>query len=213
MEFKIWDEAANIIVRYSSEIEGDEITLWSTIINELDIDQYYIFIVYTWDEELIEKEPDLLWKRISAKSSDTIELTSKLDPTWNINTISPKFKVRVFEQDRGEVSETHAYFDEETLPSIEETIRWEGIVASGSHSFYLFSFYGINTNNTIGGFQIYTGTYEIATIYGPGQSREDYLITSNVSQDDCLTIIAEDYNSSTGQISGIYDAWIQNNVI
>ena len=99
------------------------------------------------------------------------------------------------------------------MATIIETIQWEGAVPSGSHYFYLFSFYGINTNNTIAGFQIYFGTYKTAIIYGPGQSRQDDLTTYNVSQYDCLTIIAEDYNTSTGQIIGIYNAWIQNNVI
>ena len=99
------------------------------------------------------------------------------------------------------------------MATIKETILWEGTVSSGSHSFYLFSLYGINTNNTLAGFQIYAGVYKTAIIYGPGQSRQDNLTTYNVSQYDCLTIIAENYNTSTGQIIGIYDAWIQNNVI
>ena len=99
------------------------------------------------------------------------------------------------------------------FPSIKETISWEGNVASGSHSFYLISFYGINTNNTLAGFQVYNVAYKTAIIYSPGQSRQDNITTSNVSQFDCLTIIAENYNTSTGQISGIYDAWIQNGVI
>ncbi len=100
-----------------------------------------------------------------------------------------------------------------TSVSIKETIWWEGTIASGSHSFYLISFYGINTNGTLAGFQAYYGTYKTAIIYSPGQSRQDDLTTYNVSQFDCLTIIAEDYNASTGQITGIYDAWIQNSII
>ena len=98
-------------------------------------------------------------------------------------------------------------------PSIKETISWEGIVPSGSHPFYLFSFYGVNTNNTLAGFQIEKGTSMTASIISPGQSRQDYLITPNVSQFDCLTIIAEYYDGSTGQIGGIYDARIQNSII
>lgn len=95
------------------------------------------------------------------------------------------------------------------LPSIKETIIWEANVPDhgvATHTFYLFSFYGINTNGTIGGFQIYNGTYDI--IDTPSMSRDSDLITPNVSQYDCLTIIAEDYD-----ITKIYDAWIQNSVI
>ena len=99
------------------------------------------------------------------------------------------------------------------IKDIEETIRWEGIVDSGSHNFYLLSFYGVNTNNTIEGFQIEKGEYMMVNIISPRQSRQDSLTTSNVSKDDCLTIIAEDYDSSTRQISGIYDVWIQNSVM
>ena len=96
-------------------------------------------------------------------------------------------------------------------PSIEESINWEGNVSFGSHSFYLLSLYGINTNNTLGGFQIYNVTYKTANIFSPGQSRQDDLTTHNVSQYDCLTIIAENFDGSN--ITGIYDALIQNNVI
>lgn len=97
------------------------------------------------------------------------------------------------------------------MVTIKETILWEGTVPSGSHSFYLFSLYGINTNNTLAGFQIYAGVYKTAIIYSPGQSRQDTLTTQNVSQYDCLTIIAESFDGSN--IGGIYSAWIQNNVI
>jgi len=95
------------------------------------------------------------------------------------------------------------------LPSINETIGWEASVPSGSHNFYLFSLYGTNTNNTIGGFQISQGAYKIVSTLSI--SRQDNITTSSVSKNDCLTIIAENYDGST--ISGIYDAWIQSSVI
>jgi len=94
---------------------------------------------------------------------------------------------------------------------IEETIGWQANVFSGSHNFYLISLYGTNTNNTIGGFQASNMNYQIVNT--SSMSRYDYITTSNVSKNDCLTIVAENYNSSTGQISGIYDAWIQNAVV
>lgn len=94
---------------------------------------------------------------------------------------------------------------------IEERINWEANVpGSDTHDFYLFSFYGVNTNNTIGGFQTTEGTYKVVNTPDIW-SRYDYLTTQSVSKNDCLTIIAESYDGST--ISGIYDAWIQNSVI
>lgn len=130
-------------------------------------------------------------------------------PTWIQNYPSGNWRVNFW---CGPSSYYRTYFTiESALPSIRETIQWEATVPSGSHSFFLFSLYGINTNNTIGGFQIYAGTYKTATIYSPGQSRQDDLTTSNVSEYDSLTIIAENYDGSN--ITGIYDAWIQNNVI
>lgn len=99
----------------------------------------------------------------------------------------------------------------DVISSTKETINWQADVPSGSHNFYVLSIYGTNTNNTIGGFQISQGAYKIVST--SSMSRQDNITTSSVSKNDCLTIIAENYNSSTGEISGIYDAWIQNAVI
>jgi len=95
------------------------------------------------------------------------------------------------------------------LPSIKETIGWEANVPSGSHTFYLFSIYGTNTNNTINGFQMDTGRY--MQVNTPTDTRFDDITTPNVSKYDCLTIIAENYDGSN--ITGIYSAWIRNSVV
>lgn len=92
---------------------------------------------------------------------------------------------------------------------IKEIINWQAFVPSGSLSFYLFSLYGTNTNNTIGGFQIETS--EAIMVTTSSVTREDTILTSNVLEFDCLTIIAENFDGST--ISGIYDWKIDNNVI
>lgn len=123
MGITIWDEAANINISYRFEIEGDEITLFATINNKLDEEQTYQFRAYNWDEKLLEKEPDIFWKKIAGKETDEISLTSKFDPTWDINSVFPKFKVRVFEKDRGEVGEAHIDLtlpEEEPPPVVEE---------------------------------------------------------------------------------------------
>ena len=101
---------------------------------------------------------------------------------------------------------------ETPTPSIKETINWESSVPDHgivTHPFYLFSFYGNDTNGTIGGFQINKGAYVI--ISTPSMSRVDDLIIDNVSQFDCLTIIAENYDGST--ISGIYDWKIDKSIM
>jgi len=100
------------------------------------------------------------------------------------------------------------------VENIKETIGWEANVPDHgveTHDFYFLSFYGINTNGTLAGFQSYHGNYRI--IPTTSMSRVDDLITNNVSKFDCLTIIAENYNPSTGQVSGIYYARIDNSVI
>ena len=99
------------------------------------------------------------------------------------------------------------------MATVTETIWWEANVPDHGiviHPFYLFSLYGINTNGTIAGFQINSGVYIIVNT--SSMSRFDQTTTHNISQYDCLTIISEGYNTSTGQIIGIYDAWIQNSV-
>ena len=96
------------------------------------------------------------------------------------------------------------------VSSTKETIDWQANVQD-NHNFYLLSLYGKNTNSTIGGFQVSNMNYK--SVSTSSASRQDNITTSDVAKNDCLTIIAESYNPSTGQVSGIYDALIQNDVI
>ncbi len=92
------------------------------------------------------------------------------------------------------------------LPTIEETIDWEATVPSGSHSFYLISLYGTDTNNTLEEFQT-DGSGRATIITTPSMSRSDKVTSSNITNFDCLTLIND---VATGQI---YDWRIDNNVI
>lgn len=97
---------------------------------------------------------------------------------------------------------------ETPTPSIEEIIRWEA-TTTNSHTFYLFSCYGTDTNNTIEGFNISNYKYEAVTT--ESMSRSDIISIPNVSKFDCLTFIAE--LDQAGEISSIYDWEIKNNII
>lgn len=92
---------------------------------------------------------------------------------------------------------------------IKVTIHWTtGVPNHGvtKHIFYLFSFFGKDTDGTIEGFQIEKGTSLAITT--PSMTRVDELITEDVSQFDLLMIIAENSDGS-----GVYDWIIDRNVI
>jgi len=92
--------------------------------------------------------------------------------------------------------------------TVEEIVGWESFVPAGSHTFYLFSFYGINNDNTPDGFEIYN--YNYLPVTTQSMSRQDIINTSDITQFDCMTLITE-FDGST--ITKIYDWRIDNNTV
>jgi len=97
--------------------------------------------------------------------------------------------------------------------NVKETINWNATVHNNNHPFYLFSYYGTDTDGTLENFQIEKGTYTIITTPTLEGLSND-LTTNDISQFDCLTIIAEGYNTLTEEIIlPIYDWEIKKSVI
>jgi len=101
--------------------------------------------------------------------------------------------------------------------TIRETLGWEGTVpGTGSHNFYLLSFYGVGSTLDEILSNVVAYNYITIMVYGPGQSAQSNIDTpisgeAPLGTFSCATIIAEGFDGST--INGIYDAQIDANVL
>ena len=85
------------------DIDGDEINIWTTILNNAAETREYRVFVYSPSGTLLDSEPDLTWANIKSGASRTLLVTSKWDFSWDINSVNPLFRVRIYEQERGYV--------------------------------------------------------------------------------------------------------------
>lgn len=95
-------EPETVIMGYNTV--GDEIVIPVTITNNTQETREYRAFVYNSSGFLLDKEPDLRWNNIQSGNTETIKVSSRYDPRWDINNVYPKFRVRVFEQNLGYVT-------------------------------------------------------------------------------------------------------------
>jgi|TARA_R100000501_G_C2628048_1_gene122150 hypothetical protein len=96
-----FDDKEGIGVKY--DIDGDEINVWVSIQNNAGDTREYRAFVYSPSGTLLDSEPDLTWANIKSGASRTLLVTSKWDFSWDINSVNPLFRVRIYEQERGYV--------------------------------------------------------------------------------------------------------------
>ncbi len=100
--------------------------------------------------------------------------------------------------------------------TIRETINWDALVGVGTHPFYLFSMYGVGTTESeilANQLMVHWFVKDVAT--GTYTTSINATVPSNapIGTYSCLTIIADDFNTTTGDILGIYDSEVDANVL
>lgn len=88
-------------IKFSYALSGDEIDVFAEITNNSNDTREYRAFVYNPSGLLLDKEPDLYWENIKSGKTEVIKVTSRNDPSWDINDVFPSFRVRVFEQKLG----------------------------------------------------------------------------------------------------------------
>jgi len=84
---------------------GDEIDIITAIQNNSQATREYRVFLYDSAGALIQKEPDLFWKNINAGQVESIGISSKFNPFWDVNRIIPIARIRVQEQHFGLIAD------------------------------------------------------------------------------------------------------------